>query len=67
MKNTKQNPQFTMLQIVADHQNQCVNAMQIGSEADTIFTLGVAFENDPEFYELIKKAIFIYQDFKTNQ
>lgn len=59
------NNQFTMIQFVADHSIQSVNAIQIGTDADIIFTLGVAFENDPKIYELIKKALLIYSEYKN--
>jgi hypothetical protein len=66
MKN-KQQSAVTIFQIVANHQEHSIQVTQVATKEDLYLMWGVAFENDPELYDTMKKIIRTYQDFKNEQ
>jgi hypothetical protein len=65
-KKTQTEPQDALILIKSNNERKEVDVTFYGNELDVIFALGVAFENDPDTYNLFKKAINLYDNFKNN-
>jgi hypothetical protein len=65
-KQTIKEQKLSMFQLIANHDEKKVTQNFIGSREDLYLIFGVAFENDPEFYETLKDIMETYDDFVSS-